>query len=152
GHRHPAAQLRHARAGACLRPRRGVPRRPRRRPARARGALRGGDRRRLGRARRGRPAMTGWQLQLALLRRRNQGLLPLFALLALLLALYAVQFPGILSFTGIAKLSQSWLPLALVAMAQSLVMLTGGIDLTVGAMVSLGSVLAATLVGDSVAG
>ena len=33
-------------------------------------------------------------------------------------------------------------------MAQTLVMLTGGIDLTVGAMVSLGSVLSATLVAD----
>jgi ribose transport system permease protein len=96
--------------------------------------------------------MNGWQLQLALLRRRNEGLWALFVLLAVLLAIYAVLFPGIISATGIAKLTQSWFPLALVAMAQSLVMLTGGIDLTVGAMVSLGSVLSATLVGDSVVG
>ena len=41
---------------------------------------------------------------------------------------------------------------AVVAMAQTVVMLTRGIDLTVGAMVSLGSVLSATLVADDFAG
>jgi ribose transport system permease protein len=65
-----------------------------------------------------------------------------------MLAIYAVSFPGIFSPNGVAKFSQSWFPLALVAMAQALVMLTGGIDLTVGAMVSLGSVLSATLIGE----
>src|SRR5262245_4267087 len=62
---------------------------------------------------------------------------------------YVVLFPGIVSFNGLAKLSQSWFPLAVVAMAQTLVMLTRGIDLTVGAMVSLGSVLSATLITGS---
>src|SRR5205823_7112911 len=58
----------------------------------------------------------------------------------------------IVSSFGIAKLTQSWFPLAVVAMAQTLVMLTRGVDLTVGAMVSLGSVLSATLVSGSAAG
>src|SRR6185295_5613993 len=52
-------------------------------------------------------------------------------------------FPGIISVNGISRLTQSWFPLAVVAMAQTLVMLTGGIDLTVGAMVSLIAVLGA---------
>ena len=94
----------------------------------------------------------GSRLHWALLRRRNQGLRGLFALLVTMLLVYVAFFPGIVSLNGIARLTQSWFPLAVVAMAQTLVMLTGGIDLTVGAMVSLGSVLAATLVGDSIAG
>jgi ribose transport system permease protein len=94
----------------------------------------------------------GVRLHWALLRRRNSGLRGLFALLVLMLLVYVAFFPGILSFSGIAKLAQSWFPLALVAMAQTLVMLTRGIDLTVGAMVSLGSVLSATLIADSGAG
>lgn len=94
----------------------------------------------------------GARLYWALLRRRNQGLLPLFALLVVMFAIYAYSFPGIFSASGIAKFSQTWFPLALVAMAQTLVMLTGGIDLTVGAMVSLGSVLSATLIDGTVGG
>ena len=94
----------------------------------------------------------GARLYWALLGRRNVGLRVLFALLVAMLAVYVVLFPGILSFNGIAKLTQSWFPLAVVAMAQTVVMLTRGIDLTVGAMVSLGSVLSATLIADDFAG
>ena len=43
-----------------------------------------------------------------------------------------------------AKFVQGWFPMALVAVAQTIVMLTGGIDLAVGPMVSLGSVVAAS--------
>ena len=92
----------------------------------------------------------GARLHWALLRRRNQGLRGLFALLVLMVLVYIAFFPGIISVNGISRLTQSWFPLAVVAMAQTLVMLTGGIDLTVGAMVSLGSVLSATVVADSV--
>lgn len=95
---------------------------------------------------------SGWRLHWALLGRRNSGLRGLFVLLAVMLLMYVAFFPGILSFNGIAKLTQSWFPLAVVAMAQTLVMLTRGIDLTVGAMVSLGSVLSATLIADNFAG
>ncbi len=76
---------------------------------------------------------------------RRQGLAILY--ISHGLAVYVWRSPGLLSITSIAKLTQSWFPLAVVAMAQTLVMLTGGIDLTGGAMVSLGSVLAATLTG-----
>ena len=53
-------------------------------------------------------------------------------------------FPGFLSVGGISKFAQSWLPLALVSMAQAILMLTGGISLAIGALVSLGAVIAAT--------
>jgi ribose transport system permease protein len=57
---------------------------------------------------------------------------------------YAVLFPGLLTAGGFAKFTQSWFPLALVAMAQALLMLTGGISLAIGSIVSLGAVIAAT--------
>jgi ribose transport system permease protein len=94
----------------------------------------------------------GTRLHWSLLRRRNKGLRGLFALLVAMILIYVAFYPGIVSLNGIARLTQSWFPLAVVAMAQTLVMLTGGIDLTVGAMVSLGSVLSATLVADSIVG
>ena len=43
-----------------------------------------------------------------------------------------------------AKFVQGWFPTAMVAAAETIVMLTGGIDLSVGPMVSLGSVVAAS--------
>jgi ribose transport system permease protein len=97
-------------------------------------------------------AASGGRLYWALMARRNQGLLPLFALLIVMLGVFVYLSPSVLGWTGVAKFTQSWFPLAIVAMAQTLVMLTGGIDLTVGAMVSLGCVLSATLVGSSASG
>jgi ribose transport system permease protein len=76
--------------------------------------------------------------------RRNRGVRPLFVVVAALLALYGYLFPGLFSIGGISKFAQSWLPLALVAMAQAILMLTGGISLSIGATVSLGAVIAAT--------
>ena len=93
--------------------------------------------------------MTGAALQARLLWRRNEGLLALYLLLAALLVLYAVLFPGLLSVSGVARFTQNWFPVALVAVAQTLVMLAGGIDLAIGATVSLGTVIAASLLGDS---
>lgn len=77
-------------------------------------------------------------------RQRNRGLYGLFAVVAIFLALYVYLFPGLLSVAGVSKFAQSWLPLALVSMAQAILMLTGGISLAIGAAVSLGAVIAAT--------
>lgn len=96
--------------------------------------------------------MSGLELQLRLVWRRNAGLVGLFALLAALLVVYAYLHPGLLSVAGVARFTQNWFPVALVAIAQTLIMLTGGIDLSIGAMVSLGCVLAATLVGETALG
>jgi ribose transport system permease protein len=76
--------------------------------------------------------------------RRHQGLRGLYLIVALFLVLYVALFPGLVSVEGVAKFTQNWFPLALVAMAQAMIMLTGGINLAVGAMVSLGAVVAAT--------
>ena len=81
-----------------------------------------------------------WPVQ----RQRNRGVLPLFSVVAAFLAIYAYLFPGLLSVGGLSKFTQSWFPLALVSMAQAILMLTGGISLAIGATVSLGAVIAAT--------
>ena len=74
---------------------------------------------------------SGW-LYGAVQRRRNRGLGGLYLVVAAFLILYAVLFPGILSVGGFSKFTQNWFPLALVTMAQALLMLNGGITLTIG--------------------
>ncbi|WP_421579374.1 ABC transporter permease [Shinella sp. M31] len=83
----------------------------------------------------------------AIQRRRNRGLGGLYLVVAAFLILYAVLFPGILSVGGFSKFTQNWFPLALVTMAQALLMLNGGITLAIGPLVSLGAVIAATTMG-----
>ena len=84
--------------------------------------------------------------------RRFGRIWPLQAATLIVLLLYAFLFPTLLHLSGLARLSQTWFPLAAVAMAQSIIMLTGGVDLSTGAVVSVGCVLAATVVGGSAAG
>lgn len=91
----------------------------------------------------------GGSLYAAVQMRRNKGVTSLGLVVLLFLATYAVLFPGLLSIGGFAKFSQTWFPLALTAMAQAVLMLAGGINLSVGATVSLGAVVAATTMGTS---
>ena len=88
----------------------------------------------------GRGARLYWAIQW----RRNDGLGALFLVLAVFAAIYAVLFPGIFAIEAASKFVQGWFPTAMVAAAETIVMLTGGIDLSVGPMVSLGSVVAAS--------
>ncbi|MGA1804693.1 ABC transporter permease [Rhizobium sp. HT1-10] len=83
----------------------------------------------------------------AVQRQRNRGLVGLYIVVAAFLLLYAVLFPGIMSIGGFSKFTQNWFPLALVTMAQALLMLNGGITLAIGPLVSLGAVVAATTMG-----
>jgi ribose transport system permease protein len=92
-----------------------------------------------------RSAALYWPVQ----RHRNEGLLGLFAVVAVFVVAYGVLFPGLFTITGFAKFTQSWFPLALVTMAQALLMLTGGISLAIGSCVSLGAVVAATTMSGS---
>ncbi|WP_307269225.1 ABC transporter permease [Labrys wisconsinensis] len=94
------------------------------------------------------------RLYAAIQGRRNAGSLGLFAVVAAFLLAYAVLHPGLLTPAGLAKFTQSWFPLALVAMAQAMLMLAGGISLAIGPTVSLGAVIAATVMagGGGVAG
>ncbi|ODT31218.1 MAG: ABC transporter permease [Kaistia sp. SCN 65-12] len=86
----------------------------------------------------------GGALYLAIQAKRNIGVRSLFLVVLAFLVAYGVLFPGLFTATGFAKFTQSWFPLALVAMAQAILMLTGGISLAIGALVSLGAVIAAT--------
>lgn len=93
-------------------------------------------------------AVTGslyWSVQ----RSRNKGLHGLYAVVVVFFALYIWLFPGILSVGGFSKFTQNWFPLALVTMAQALLMLNGGITLAIGPLVSLGAVIAATTMASS---
>lgn len=86
-------------------------------------------------------------LYLSIQKRRNRGLGGLYVVVAAFLILYAFLFPGILTVGGFSKFTQNWFPLALVTMAQALLMLTGGITLAIGPLVSLGAVIAAITMG-----
>ncbi len=94
----------------------------------------------------GRPAMV--QL-LAPLRRAASGggavMIPLFAVL--LIVDVALQ-PTILQSAQLGLTIQTALPLVLVSIGQCMVLLTGGIDVSVGGMMVVANVLLATWVGD----
>ncbi|HEX5825158.1 MAG TPA: ABC transporter permease [Candidatus Limnocylindrales bacterium] len=76
---------------------------------------------------------------------RDQPLIPLVVLLAALIALLEVAKPGIVSGNWVATTVRAAIPLAILAACQTLSMLTGGIDLSVGAVASMAAFLMATL-------
>ncbi len=92
---------------------------------------------------------TAGNLYIAVQRSRNRGLTGLYVVVGIFVLLYAWLFPGILSVGGFSKFTQNWFPLALVTMAQALLMLNGGITLAIGPLVSLGAVIAATTMGSA---
>ena len=87
-----------------------------------------------------RPSALYWAIQA----KRNIGVRGLFVVVLAFMVAYGFLFHGLFTGSGFAKFTQSWFPLALVAMAKAILMLTGGISLAIGALVSLGAVLAAT--------
>ena len=76
--------------------------------------------------------------------RRNAWTLGVYSLLAVLLAFWKIIHPSVGSF-DIQSLVDGALPLGLAAMAQASVVLAGGIDLSVGSMMSLVNVVSALL-------
>jgi ribose transport system permease protein len=76
--------------------------------------------------------------------RHNAWLLGLVAFLALLLAFTRLIQPTY-GVTGVQGLAISVLPLALAAVGQAIVVIAGGIDLSIGAMMALTSVISASL-------
>jgi ribose transport system permease protein len=76
---------------------------------------------------------------------RDQPLIPLVILLAVLIALLELAKPGIVSGNWVATTIRAAIPLAILAACQTLAMLTGGIDLSVGAVASMAAFLMATL-------
>ncbi len=83
---------------------------------------------------------------LALLRERT--IIPLLVMLAILVGLSEVIRPGIVSANWTGVIVRAAIPLAILAGCQTITMLTGGIDLSVGAVASMSGFLVATLVGD----
>jgi len=76
---------------------------------------------------------------------RDQPLLPLLVLLVALVATFAIVNPDA-DFSGyLATTIRTAIPLAILAGAQTLVMLTGGIDLSVAATASMAGFVAASL-------
>ncbi len=78
---------------------------------------------------------------------RDQPLIPLIGLLVLLVALVFLVRPDSVNPGWAAGIVRSAIPLALLAACQTLTFLTGGIDLSVGAVASMSGFVVATLVG-----
>ena len=85
-------------------------------------------------------ALTSWA-------RRNNWALSLIGFLALLIVFTKLIQPNY-GVTGIRGLGISVLPLALAAVAQAVVVIAGGIDLSIGSMMALTSVVSAVLMKD----
>jgi len=77
---------------------------------------------------------------------RERPIIPLSALLLVLVATYAVVRPGVVNADWAGVMLRAAVPLAILAGCQTLTMLTGGIDLSVGAVASMAGFVVASLV------
>jgi ribose transport system permease protein len=77
---------------------------------------------------------------------RDRPLIPLLALLALLVIVSEFVRPGVVTVGWAGVILRTAVPLAILAGCQTLTMLTGGIDLSVGAVASMAGFVVATLV------
>jgi ribose transport system permease protein len=76
---------------------------------------------------------------------RDRPIIPLVILLVALVVVLELAKPGIVNGTWLATTIRAAIPLAILAACQTLAMLTGGIDLSVGAIASMAAFLMATL-------
>ncbi|MDP9482272.1 MAG: ABC transporter permease [Chloroflexota bacterium] len=79
---------------------------------------------------------------------RERPIIPLLVLLAFLVLLSELARPGIVRAEWAGVILQAAVPLAILAGCQTLTMLTGGIDLSVGAVASMAGFVVATLIHD----
>jgi ribose transport system permease protein len=77
---------------------------------------------------------------------RDRPLIPLIGLLVVLVVLSELARPGVVGAEWAGIMLQAAVPLAILAGCQTLTMLTGGIDLSVGAVASMAGFVTATLV------
>lgn len=77
---------------------------------------------------------------------RDRPIVPLTGLLGVLVILSQIARPGIVNPEWVAVIIRASIPLAILAGCQTLAMLTGGIDLSVGAVASMSGFLVATMV------
>ncbi|HSL76070.1 MAG TPA: ABC transporter permease [Candidatus Limnocylindrales bacterium] len=78
---------------------------------------------------------------------RDRPMIPLLVLLGILVVLSELTRPGVVSTQWVGTTLRAAVPLAILAGCQTLAMLTGGIDLSVGAVASMTGFVLATLVG-----
>ncbi len=78
---------------------------------------------------------------------RDRPLIPLIALLAILVAILGLVKPDIIQPGWVGVTLRAAIPLAILGACQTLTFLTGGIDLSVGAVASMSGFVVATLVG-----
>jgi len=90
----------------------------------------------------GRPSMAGGTLRGVI---RDRPLIPLVILFVGLVAVLELAKPGIVNGNWVATTVRAAIPLAILGGCQTLAMLTGGIDLSVGAIASMAAFLMATL-------
>jgi ribose transport system permease protein len=90
----------------------------------------------------GRPSMAGGALRGVI---RDRPLIPLVILFVGLVAVLELAKPGIVNGNWVATTLRAAIPLAILGGCQTLAMLTGGIDLSVGAVASMAAFLMATL-------
>ncbi len=79
---------------------------------------------------------------------RDRPLIPLLVLLALLVAVLGLVKPDIIQPGWVGVTLRAAIPLAILGACQTLTFLTGGIDLSVGAVASMSGFVVATLAGD----
>ena len=91
----------------------------------------------------------GSWLSIAAMRRlfRDQPLVPLIGLLLILVVVIRLVRPEVVTPAWAGVILRAAIPLALLAACQTLTFLTGGIDLSVGAVASMSGFVVATLVG-----
>ncbi len=77
---------------------------------------------------------------------RDRPIIPLVALLAILVVAIELADPGIVNLGWAGVIVRASVPLAIIAGCQTLTMLTGGIDLSVGAVGSMAGFVTATFV------
>ena len=78
---------------------------------------------------------------------RDRPVIPLIVLLGILVVISELVRPGVVNAGWAGVLLRTAVPLAILGGAQTLAMLTGGIDLSVGAVASMSGFVVATLVG-----
>jgi ribose transport system permease protein len=76
---------------------------------------------------------------------RERSIIPLLGLLALLVLVYSVVRPGVVNADWVGVMLRASVPLAILAGCQTMTMLTGGIDLSVGAVASMAGFVVASL-------
>jgi ribose transport system permease protein len=77
---------------------------------------------------------------------RDRPIIPLVGLLAILVVVIELASPGIVKLSWAGVILRTAVPLAILAGSQTLTMLTGGIDLSVGAIASMAGFVTATLI------